>query len=1063
MKLPNGFFATWNGCKSFRVFSSVAQIVTNATHCMNKYSPKSGVGWQLNSVLLWLRCPALRDLVNDFWQQGGGSHTAETAGSVLELSIDASDEVVETICHYVHYGGLILPPTLTLQLETLKVASELGLLALQDQLEHFLCQDINATNLDTLYQAARENRYRRIEDGCVRFMNGELQDHRREEALQRTLASSITGGFSMSQFAATATVATSATAGNGTVGTQLRTKDLHDFEDVPDDVLHGTFANRTGSGAAGGSKRNEHLSETYGGHLTASNPSVDYRAMNDEADSYLQSLKLPQKVQEYQQDMYGQHAPATDRPGSSSHANGKMKSGGIYSLLLGDNEDGFGQEGMYATDAYGKEVLKDTAKRPGSGKAGLAQTSSAAASGRKSVSGNKTLSQLQEFDPNTMSLVPRKEKNEHEKRLEELSKPRSQQQQRKSTASALATSDLDVDTSTNSDPYTNEMDRPSSTRSKPSSAASTARPGTATKRPPSGTANSQQKSTTKQPVSSGTAARGRVSSYGGEEDNDLPDDLYLQDTFIEEREDVPARLSGTMSAPSMQRPTSSSANGRGSGGTGGAPLLSSVSNPRLRTSTEPVFPSAPTDGDASPVLNDYHSNTGAGSSGNGGGGTQIRSSLALLKAKVSKTGGGPASGRTRRISAGAAVGNFAGTDSESPSPVPSSSSAGQVSGPSSLNNTLEGNNGRPSSGTLRQSFNRTGSDRYNQNNNSNNNGGGGYASSSQQQHRSAYDDDDDGNAYADDFDHDDGGYGATSTSRSKSLGASRGGPIASSSGRSNQQHQQQQQSQKAQPRFNQGYEETDDREDDAYPPRSSAAAYLQRLENDPNAYGGGDDADDDNYGAEFAGGNTMECPDCGRHFAPEPFNRHVKICKKVFLNKRKIFDSSKQRLMANPETLAAAKKNGRNKNLNKTASNGGGGGGSSSGVSKWKEQSRQFREAMRSARGATSGGVDVVVAGGGGGGGGGAPPQPYIDPTLIQCPNCQRRFNDKAAERHIPICKNIIAKPSALKKGGGQTAGTLAATQTRGGSGMSSGMSSGNGGGGGGGFNGARTTGAGRW
>lgn len=32
------------------------------------------------------------------------------------------------------------------------------------------------------------------------------------------------------------------------------------------------------------------------------------------------------------------------------------------------------------------------------------------------------------------------------------------------------------------------------------------------------------------------------------------------------------------------------------------------------------------------------------------------------------------------------------------------------------------------------------------------------------------------------------------------------------------------------------------------------------------------------------------------------------------------------------------------------------------------------------------------------------------DPSFVQCPHCSRRFNEQAAERHIPKCKSIIAK-----------------------------------------------------
>ena len=37
------------------------------------------------------------------------------------------------------------------------------------------------------------------------------------------------------------------------------------------------------------------------------------------------------------------------------------------------------------------------------------------------------------------------------------------------------------------------------------------------------------------------------------------------------------------------------------------------------------------------------------------------------------------------------------------------------------------------------------------------------------------------------------------------------------------------------------------------------------------------------------------CPHCGRTFNPEPLAKHVKICKKVFKQQRKEFNSAKQR------------------------------------------------------------------------------------------------------------------------------------------------------------------------
>lgn len=85
---------------------------------------------------------------------------------------------------------------------------------------------------------------------------------------------------------------------------------------------------------------------------------------------------------------------------------------------------------------------------------------------------------------------------------------------------------------------------------------------------------------------------------------------------------------------------------------------------------------------------------------------------------------------------------------------------------------------------------------------------------------------------------------------------------------------------------------------------------------------------------------------------------------------------------------------------------------------KWKEQSNAFRDAMRQARL-----VSKAIAEG-------APlPPPKIsapDSSLILCPHCGRRFNANAAERHIPKCTSILAKPTALKKGSNHSAAALA-------------------------------------
>jgi len=54
-------------------------------------------------------------------------------------------------------------------------------------------------------------------------------------------------------------------------------------------------------------------------------------------------------------------------------------------------------------------------------------------------------------------------------------------------------------------------------------------------------------------------------------------------------------------------------------------------------------------------------------------------------------------------------------------------------------------------------------------------------------------------------------------------------------------------------------------------------------------------------------GPLVPCPDCGRSFAADRLERHMKICKKVFQQKRKKFDSAANRLgeLENAKQLVA--------------------------------------------------------------------------------------------------------------------------------------------------------------
>lgn len=217
----------------------------------------------------------------------------------------------------------------------------------------------------------------------------------------------------------------------------------------------------------------------------------------------------------------------------------------------------------------------------------------------------------------------------------------------------------------------------------------------------------------------------------------------------------------------------------------------------------------------------------------------------------------------------------------------------------------------------------------------------------------------------------------------------------------------------------------------------------------------------------------VECPDCGRKFNPSSYEKHVKICKKVFMQKRKKFDSTQMRVADNPELAKinaqrereerALKRQAGRTQARMDAKKGTGGMNDDSSMwgssvqsdrkptgpervsgpfgtpqesslpkskvrpagtdrpiqsqsqadkkAKWKEQSNAFRDAMRAARAVTKAieNGDPLPP----------PTTSAPDSSLVPCPHCGRRFSEKAADRHIPQCQNIKAKPTMLRRGAG--------------------------------------------
>ena len=82
-------------------------------------------------------------------------------------------------------------------------------------------------------------------------------------------------------------------------------------------------------------------------------------------------------------------------------------------------------------------------------------------------------------------------------------------------------------------------------------------------------------------------------------------------------------------------------------------------------------------------------------------------------------------------------------------------------------------------------------------------------------------------------------------------------------------------------------------------------------------------------------------------------------------------------------------------------------------VPKWKKDSERFRAGLRAGRT-------------------GQPIDAEHEEDLVPCPHCGRSFNERAAERHVPRCADIRAKPSRLARGGGRGAHVAATPVTKG-------------------------------
>lgn len=155
----------------------------------------------------------------------------------------------------------------------------------------------------------------------------------------------------------------------------------------------------------------------------------------------------------------------------------------------------------------------------------------------------------------------------------------------------------------------------------------------------------------------------------------------------------------------------------------------------------------------------------------------------------------------------------------------------------------------------------------------------------------------------------------------------------------------------------------------------------------------------------------IECPEgCGRSFNEVALSKHVKVCKKVFQQKRKVFDSQAARKTEEQILLERqARKGTKQPTMGKfgTQQMSAPFKTNQKQQPKWKKESEALRAGLRAARGAKLTKSEQLALQSG-----------QQNDDLIPCDYCGRKFNEKAATKHIPFCanKNKMAQVKAGSK-----------------------------------------------
>ncbi|KAJ3269870.1 Zinc finger C2HC domain-containing protein 1C [Terramyces sp. JEL0728] len=142
----------------------------------------------------------------------------------------------------------------------------------------------------------------------------------------------------------------------------------------------------------------------------------------------------------------------------------------------------------------------------------------------------------------------------------------------------------------------------------------------------------------------------------------------------------------------------------------------------------------------------------------------------------------------------------------------------------------------------------------------------------------------------------------------------------------------------------------------------------------------------------------VTCHTCSRKFMENRIEKHLVICENANSKKRKVFDIKLSRVQGTELEKYALKKKDQHEEPPKPKK------------SNWRIKHEAFMHMVISARQPK----------------GSAPPLPADpNPDYVQCPTCDRRFNEDSGKRHIPLCKERVAKKAMERPSAGKPAAGL--------------------------------------